>query len=173
MSKPFNLGGSSCLLRKKGAMLYNLTASRKVALKLTRTSHGMFMVSANTQESLICQQLIALFIPRCLAQAIEWAFLEMLEWQRYLTSYSKRSLLIFEYSWIPCKIRKPLWNITVPIDRILSVKNVRAWVLISDVIFPGLFLFSSPRTFGLFKSRDHGTTRPSRCLSPVLSSPGT
>jgi hypothetical protein len=72
MSKPFNLGGSSCLLRKKGAMLYNLTASRKVALKLTRTSHGMFMVSANTQESLICQQLIVLFIiPRYLAQAIE------------------------------------------------------------------------------------------------------
>ena len=53
MSKPFNLGGSSCLLRKKeGAMLYNLTASRKVALKLTRTSHGMFVVSANTKKSL-------------------------------------------------------------------------------------------------------------------------
>ena len=71
MSKPFNLGGSSCLLRKKGAMLYNLTASRKVALKLTRTSHGMFVVSVNTQKSLICQQLTMLFIPRCLAQAIE------------------------------------------------------------------------------------------------------
>ena len=52
MSKPFNLGGSSCLLRKKGAMLYNLTASRKVALKLTRTSHGMFRISTNTTKSL-------------------------------------------------------------------------------------------------------------------------
>ena len=52
MSKPFNLGGSSCLLRKKGAMLYNLNASRKVALKLTRTSHGMFVVSANNKKVL-------------------------------------------------------------------------------------------------------------------------
>ena len=46
------LGDLPACLEKKGAMLYNLTASRKVALKLTRTSHGMFMVSANTKRNL-------------------------------------------------------------------------------------------------------------------------
>ena len=40
-------------------------------------------------------------------------------------------------------------------------------------IVPGLFQFSSPGTFGLVKSRDHGTTGPSRSLGPVLSGPGT
>ena len=42
-----------------------------------------------------------------------------------------------------------------------------------DSIFPELFQFSSPGTFGLVKSRDHGTTGPSRSLGPVLSGPGT
>ena len=65
------------------------------------------------------------------------------------------------------------WLNTVPIDRILSVKNVRAWVSISYVIFPGLFLFSSPRTFGLFKSRDFLVPGPSGSLGPGTISPGT
>jgi hypothetical protein len=43
----------------------------------------------------------------------------------------------------------------------------------SDVIFPGLFLFSSPRTFGLFKSRDFLVPGPSGSLGPGTISPGT
>ena len=51
--------------------------------------------------------------------------------------------------------------------------NVNAGPRTRVSIVPGLFQLSSPGTFGLFQSRDHGTTGPSRSVGPVLSSPGT
>ena len=46
-------------------------------------------------------------------------------------------------------------------------------VCTSDVIFSGTFPFSSPRTFGLFKSRDFLVPGPSGSLGPGTFSPGT
>ena len=46
-------------------------------------------------------------------------------------------------------------------------------ICISDVIFSGTFSFSSPGTFGLFKSRDFLVPGPSGSLGPVLLRPGT
>jgi hypothetical protein len=53
------------------------------------------------------------------------------------------------------------------------MKEANERVHSSDVIFPGLFLFSSPRTFGLFKSRDFLVPGPSGSLGPGTISPGT
>ena len=51
--------------------------------------------------------------------------------------------------------------------------NVSACIPTSDVIFSGTFPFSSPRTFGLFKSRDFLVPGPSGYLGPGTFSPGT